>query len=769
MGLSRNASVEAILAEIPFFAVGLLAFGTFTFFLVMKALNRWVFALHASVFLAFVGAIFDLSDVLSHGSPFRKKVQPFNLGGLQTTREILYALSVGMLFTFLWGLVAEPPPGERERDENNMHAGSWDKWGVVGMSLKWSLAACIVAITVLQLLYRLVSFLHQFGPVYEVECTIRIVVSAVLVLKILLNTYLAVLSSSRDGIPRWIILRDYSPVVAAILLGMALAIGDIIQFMFSATVLGTFLQAIEFYILIVYVLITAFYYARNSPPATGKRNINRSSSFRGLPPISQRESFFRISPVQVPVISVSEPDFLSMGPSDKTQQLKDQSRRPSFINTSGGSVASRMSAWLAPRALTSRIPSFSSASPSPSPDVDRLWDQDDAERGISPTQIGTGTAVEFEVKGSRGSFDSPMEPKESAKWQDPMFTRVLRESNSNGNLSSATYTQSFSNVAPLAIPQRVFSRPMTPISGTDSPIYGLTGIVQPRPPPTAYADINDSRPVSQADGDGNMSRTTSISYLFREQAELDKTIASLKLLSRPEEDDAKPSSAVQSEFSLSNFPAPPWGRGSVAESVAGAMTPTPPLVTVEQADPVLGTGIIQDEMEELSDSELSPPRMPAAAAEHGRTLSVPYSDDGDSLAGGRRARMDSEGTQYEITSFIGAVSLGSVPSDNASDNPSRNPPLSTSPQNSATLLAVPSRTGTPASSLPRLKIPSAGGQATTISGLSISRPIIGLPPRPRLGTRGNLSPLVERLSPKDEFERPRPAPSPATSSRAASP
>lgn len=57
-----------------------------------------------------------------------------------------------------------------------------------------------------------------------------------------------------------------------------------------------------------------------------------------------------------------------------------------------------------------------------------------------------------------------------------------------------------------------------------------------------------------------------------------------------------------------------------------------------------------------------------------------------------------------------------------------------------------------------LKVPPpAAGQS--VSGLPISRPIIGLPSGPRMGTR--LSPLRERMSPTEEFEHPRPAPVPA--------
>lgn len=190
---------------------------------------RWVVAIHLASVVAFVGSILDLSDILVHGSPVIKEATTsLDLGPLATAREILYAIANGILFGFLWLLVAQPPPNEYVVDEDGMHSGSWGKWGMLGSILKWGLAISAVVIAILQVLYRAVPAFHIIGPVYQVECTIRIIVSAVLLLKILLNTYLAVLSS-RGGIPRWKTLRDYFPAMVAIGIGMGLAIADLVH------------------------------------------------------------------------------------------------------------------------------------------------------------------------------------------------------------------------------------------------------------------------------------------------------------------------------------------------------------------------------------------------------------------------------------------------------------------------------------------------------------------------------------------------------------
>lgn len=179
--------------------------------------------------VAFVGSILDLSDILVHGSPvIQDSTALLELGPLGTAREILYAIANGILFLFLWLLVAQPPPNEYSVDEDGLHSGSWGKWGLLGTVLKIGLAVSAFAIAILQILYRAIPAFHVSGPVYQIECTIRIIVSAVLLLKLLLNTYLAVLSS-RGGIPRWKTLRDYFPAMIAIGIGLGLAIADLVH------------------------------------------------------------------------------------------------------------------------------------------------------------------------------------------------------------------------------------------------------------------------------------------------------------------------------------------------------------------------------------------------------------------------------------------------------------------------------------------------------------------------------------------------------------
>ncbi|KAI0079567.1 hypothetical protein K474DRAFT_1673246 [Panus rudis PR-1116 ss-1] len=657
MPLSSDASVEAILEDIPFFSVGLLSFGMFTFFAVMRAIDRWITCLHISVFLAFVASILDLAHNLAkETSPTKRPTDPIITRGLSTAREILFSFSYALIFVYIWGLVAQPPPKERKTQPGKLHSGSWAVWGGAGLILKWSLGISCAAIAVLQILYRVVDSVHHFGPVYEVECTIRIVVSAVFILKLLLNTYLVVLNTSARNM-KWLMLRDYLPSAIAIGLGGAVAIGDITQFMFSETVLGSFLQAVEIYILIINTAVMTFRPLQGALEELGPRSLNRSSSFHGLRPATQRQSFLQILPVPPPSTS---PDFLSLSGGRRGSSYSEGPRlsedtviRPVLQDTRRGSAASRFSSWLLPSRKSMRAPVSMD-----NPDADPLWKQDVAERGLS-SHSRSDSAQEVEISVSRASLEqSPMGPKESAKWQDPVYASVLADPISKIEQLAVAAAQSSPTLSLLAVPARIHARSESPLSGSDSPIYGLDGVVRPVFSTSPGPEV---RAVSPALSGETISRRTSISHLLREQAELDKSIATLRLLSRPDdpegEDVAKPPSTAQSEFSLSNFPEPPWGRSSNSiDSILGRV----PTITAERPESTTAQ-TWQDPSRQLSPSwELVPPKIPADTHEsHVRRPSVP-SSEGDPIEMGRQGRVDSAGTRYEITSFIGGMSPPSV-------------------------------------------------------------------------------------------------------------
>jgi hypothetical protein len=232
--LSGDASVEAILTDIPFISVGLLAFGISTFFLVMKRVNLWVtsssqnpflttfaslaICLYSSALIAFGAAILDLSQVLSRGSGFNDTVN-----GLINAREVGLSLSNGFLLLFYWKFIADRPNAEPRKNDpkgrEHLHSASWQHWGYLGRLLKWSLLGLVISVSVLQIVWR--TSARRFGTVYMIESTIRIVVTALFIVKIFLNIFLSPALSRA--------IRSCIAPLAALLINLGIAIANLLS------------------------------------------------------------------------------------------------------------------------------------------------------------------------------------------------------------------------------------------------------------------------------------------------------------------------------------------------------------------------------------------------------------------------------------------------------------------------------------------------------------------------------------------------------------
>jgi len=262
MNNSENNAIVCILADIPFFCVGLMTFGVCTFLLFLRRINFVALYLYISLFLAFGAAIFDLGHILGEVRPsvlITIHNDNKTISGLVITREVGFALSLGFLFIFLWHLVAQCPHNEKHSsstvslDRPPVHSASWKRWGVVGFILQWALLVSSLAIPVLQVVWRISPPPIRFGTLYIAEATIEIVVSALFILKILLNLYISQLT------PWWRPLRANLAPLVALGISTGLGLGNLLTLAFSETILGRFLRAIELYILIIFTLITSFY------------------------------------------------------------------------------------------------------------------------------------------------------------------------------------------------------------------------------------------------------------------------------------------------------------------------------------------------------------------------------------------------------------------------------------------------------------------------------------------------------------------------------
>lgn len=189
--------------------------------------------LFASSLLAFAAAILDLSQILARGDVNTdKEVGLDRVSGLINAREIFLALSVGFIYILFWTLVAQCPPGEstrllvdingRHRARDPSHSASWRRWGFIGITLKWISLLASISIPLLQMLWRIVTSQRKYGNLYVAESTIETVVSAIFILKLLLNIYLCPLPS------RWRSSGRYVTSIFSLIISAGLGVGNLI-------------------------------------------------------------------------------------------------------------------------------------------------------------------------------------------------------------------------------------------------------------------------------------------------------------------------------------------------------------------------------------------------------------------------------------------------------------------------------------------------------------------------------------------------------------
>jgi hypothetical protein len=166
------------------------------------------------------------------------------IGSLAKAREVLYAISVGLRFLFYWLFVAQPPREPLRRQDMTFwprnllispshqiptHNGSWSRWGISSFVLGWLLLGMSLTIFMLQVLWRLVVPFRRFSAVYIAENTIQAVASALLIIKLLLNTLIPETPS------RWGILTYYGAIIFALAVNMVTVIINLVQCRYHPT------------------------------------------------------------------------------------------------------------------------------------------------------------------------------------------------------------------------------------------------------------------------------------------------------------------------------------------------------------------------------------------------------------------------------------------------------------------------------------------------------------------------------------------------------
>ncbi|KAJ7246265.1 hypothetical protein B0H12DRAFT_1235548 [Mycena haematopus] len=636
LSLSDNATLEYVLSDIPFFCVGLTAFAVLSFFIAMRRINLAAIYLYMSCLLAFVAAILDLSQVLLRGVANTDAGLALDtVTGLTDTREVGFALAFGFRFLYLWEFVAqrpryEPRPKPQDNDtsfsEAVYHSASWERWSGPGFVLKFALLGSVISIPILQIVWRIAT---GFSAVYVAESTVQIAVSVLFITKLMLNLYLSTVA------PWWRPFIPYLVPIMALMISTGIGTGNLLLFKFSETTLGRFLQAVETYGLILNILIFTFYKVpAYVPPATliSQRRKLRSSFFAGINAKTDDPPFQVTSPQAMdPVIQIG---------------------RAVTTPSSRESVVSRISSW-----INVRRP------PRPNSGEERLWNSGDAELGIS---------TEMRAKTPETEPVTPVQekPRSIEEKQRPPLTVSTKESqnlvpptpNTLEVTTPSTLNRPFTGVSfasyyGMATSSRLTMPSVAPgnVRDTDSPVYGLNGIIATGPTAPESPTLS-RRPLSSPPSPIVLSpereSVNSFDELLRQQTELDKSIAALRLFSPtpaamplppPEPEllrdralsvSSGKSASNRSEFSLSIFPEPPpVDRSSVVPELA-----------------LLTRGI-------------NPP-FPTRGR---RQSQVPHSAistnaDLDDLPTPVQMRFGSQGTQYDVTSFIGDLMSPAGPS-----------------------------------------------------------------------------------------------------------
>ncbi|KAH9082096.1 hypothetical protein EDB83DRAFT_2591750, partial [Lactarius deliciosus] len=536
--------IDSLLADTPAFAVGLLGFAVLTFFLILKKVNLASLYLLSSVLLTFFGAVTDLGVLYLRHTHSTDSPSNRSIPSLTIIREVLYSIASGLRFLFYWVYVSRPPLCEQ--DSARFHSGDWLRWGVMGSFLRWTTLAASLSVAVLQILWRTVYVMHEFGPVYDIEGAIEITTSAIFIIKLLLNVFLVEASSRRQT------LCQYSSVVSALLINMGIGVGNLIHFAFSEITLGRLLLAVEFHILVVSIMVFAFHSMKTAEGSARPSSFDkRASSFRGL-----RVSFYDSSP----------------GPLDPNRTSQIQSRPPSVQS---------ISSWLG-----------SNARPRPASQFRPTLDERKGSRVEKSERELSTYPSEKAVLSLTG--DMIPDSEQSARWDGPIYPSSavnsyiaypFTPSISEGPSSPALPGQ-LSVVGSVYYDARKASQLPIPgaasqgasLSGPDSPVLGSDAISTTR-------RSTRSSPAMQPRSDASFasSRVSDYEILFREQIELERSIAALRMsapfgrrgeegqvdkdtMSDLPERTARESSTTgnghtsisgKSDFSLSIFPEPP--------------------------------------------------------------------------------------------------------------------------------------------------------------------------------------------------------------------
>ncbi|KAF8167965.1 hypothetical protein B0H34DRAFT_683800 [Crassisporium funariophilum] len=625
IALSGDSAIESILADIPLFCEGIMGIGVFTFLFLTKQVKLLSMFLYGSSLLAFAAATLDLSQVLARGrSNAAKGIGLNDVLGLIFAREIFLALSLASLNLFFWTLVAQCPRGERpavksdlpmdNRRGMSLHSASWSRWGYFGTILKWGSLGALLSVPLLHVLWIFLPAQRKYAAIYVAESTLQTTLLAVFILKLLLNIYISPVGPSWNAFG-----ANFAPI-SALVIGLGIGVGNLILFSFSETCLGRFLRAAEVYILILHNL-----YATFEDIVASHQN---SQSNNTTTPLQTQPS------VKLESKGNLVPSYDNLGYIIPQQRA---TASEALLRVQRSSRGSNFLPWNMPRRSSTPTQFIQSDS------------RDRVVEVINPSNIFTSATREMES----------MEPRkfrsESQSSMTPSFTTDDRGLEKNVDRPSTAVSLSYYTMqAPSPeIPRMNLPEPQLPSSDYSKGNNGRGTQSSPR------ASRDPTRPTSNS----QQGSITSLDELFRQQSELDKSIAALRLYSQTEFStvpSSVPTERANGKMSIAANPSRSTLTNSYlttnkTESISGhsefslSVFPNPPVVpknevaTKYTVDGRHGEGDLTPVMQKPPRKEIAPISI---ALKNSSTPSSPIQFEvGEGFNSAR--------TQYDVTSFIG--------------------------------------------------------------------------------------------------------------------
>ncbi|EJD43041.1 hypothetical protein AURDEDRAFT_185803 [Auricularia subglabra TFB-10046 SS5] len=256
-GLSDlNAS---FLADVPAIAIGILGFAVAKLLFVFNGMTRPSILILLSVLSAFLGVTFDSFRIFQTSSdPTDTTTRT-----LLVLRELFIAVSIFIRYLFFLEYASRSP------DSTGANNRRWWEWPIIRVIFEGLLLLTAIVMLVLQLIWRFVDR----PTVYTADVVLEICWTTVLMIKMGYS-----IIAFPDPANRWSFAKMLLPIMAALLIEWGISVGNAVMRDFADCSAGRFLQAVEVYIILL--ALTSLTFSRlisNGPPTS----LSRGNSLTG--------------------------------------------------------------------------------------------------------------------------------------------------------------------------------------------------------------------------------------------------------------------------------------------------------------------------------------------------------------------------------------------------------------------------------------------------------------------------------------------------------